>query len=251
MPKRIKNQCQNWYRKRLGKSSKIMFLWRVKSLKFIGKTMVFDDFESFMCERSRYQKYIKNETKIHTKFNETSIQKTCLKKDSQNMKTLQKSDPKMEPQSIKNHSKNRCEKKTKKENLKLRSAEEAVSPNQSFQKTSFGVRCEESTLRKSNEGWVQSGMQKVKCKGKVQKGKCRQGTHYARKHARWLRPRADLWATASSADLRFCFDELLCRCVWGYAIVGLWDCEFVGWSDPKITPNMPKPTSPMTTLTET
>ena len=26
MPKRIKNQCQNWYRKRSGKSSKIMFL---------------------------------------------------------------------------------------------------------------------------------------------------------------------------------------------------------------------------------
>jgi hypothetical protein len=35
------------------------------------------------------------------------------------------------------------------------------------------VRCEESTLRKTNEGWVQSGVQKVKCKGKVQKGKCR------------------------------------------------------------------------------
>jgi len=31
----------------------------------------------------------------------------------------------------------------------------------------------------------------------------------------------------------------------------LWDCEFVGWSDPKITPNMPKPTSLMPTLTET
>jgi hypothetical protein len=58
---------------------------------------------------------------------------------------------------------------------------------QSFQKTSFGVRCEESTLRKSNEGWVQGGLQKVKCKGKVtrgkcrrwvQKGKCRQATHF-------------------------------------------------------------------------
>ena len=26
----------------------------------------------------------------------------------------------------------------------------------------------------------------------MQKDKCRQGTHYARKHARWLRPRADI-----------------------------------------------------------
>ena len=29
MPKRIQKQCQNWYRKRSGKSSKIMFRWRV------------------------------------------------------------------------------------------------------------------------------------------------------------------------------------------------------------------------------
>ncbi len=68
------------------------------------------------------------------------------------MKTHQKSDPKMVPKSIKNHSKNRCEKRYKKEVPKLRSAEELVSQTQSFQKTSFGVRCEESTLRKSNEG---------------------------------------------------------------------------------------------------
>ena len=39
---------------------------------------------------------------------------------------------------------------------------------------------------------------------------------------------ADLWATASSADLRFRFYVLLCLCVWVYAIVGLWGCEFVG-----------------------
>ena len=39
---------------------------------------------------------------------------------------------------------------------------------------------------------------------------------------------ADLGATASSADLRFRFYVLLCLCVWGYAIVGLWECEFVG-----------------------
>ena len=39
---------------------------------------------------------------------------------------------------------------------------------------------------------------------------------------------ADLWATASSADLRFCSYVLLCLCVWVYAILGLWGCEFVG-----------------------
>ena len=38
---------------------------------------------------------------------------------------------------------------------------------------------------------------------------------------------ADLWATASSADLRFCFYVLLCLCVWVYAIVGLWGCVSV------------------------
>ena len=39
---------------------------------------------------------------------------------------------------------------------------------------------------------------------------------------------ADLWATASSADLRLCFYVLSCLRVWVYAIVGLWGCEFVG-----------------------
>ena len=39
---------------------------------------------------------------------------------------------------------------------------------------------------------------------------------------------ADLWATASSADLRFCFYVLSCLCVWVYAIVRLWGSEFVG-----------------------
>ena len=36
-----------------------------------------------------------------------------------------------------------------------------------------------------------------------------------------------LWATASSADLRTLLDVLLCLCVWVYAIVRLWGCEFV------------------------
>ena len=37
-----------------------------------------------------------------------------------------------------------------------------------------------------------------------------------------------LWATVSSADLRSGLYLLLCLCVWGRAIVGLWGCEFVG-----------------------
>ena len=55
MPKRIKNQCQNKYRNRSWKSSKIMFLWRVKSLKFIVKTILFDGLEGCTRERKRYQ----------------------------------------------------------------------------------------------------------------------------------------------------------------------------------------------------
>ena len=55
-----------------------------------------------------------------------------LEKRNQNMKTHQKSDSKMDPKSIKNHSNNRCEKREKKEDLKpweSKSAEVAVSPN--------------------------------------------------------------------------------------------------------------------------
>ena len=36
-----------------------------------------------------------------------------------------------------------------------------------------------------------------------------------------------LWTTASSADLRFRCYLLLCLCVWGCAIVGLWGWKFV------------------------
>ena len=59
-----------------------------------------------------------------------------LEKESQNMKTYSKSDPKMVPKSIKNNSKSRCEKRDEKIRFKikvggpiLRSAEVAVSPN--------------------------------------------------------------------------------------------------------------------------
>ena len=75
-----------------------------------------------------------------------------LEKREPKYENHQKNNPKMEPKSIKNQSQKDAKKETKKEVPNPRSAEEAVSPNQSFQKTSFGVRCEESTLRKSNEG---------------------------------------------------------------------------------------------------
>ena len=44
---------------------------------------------------------------------------------------------------------------------------------------------EENKRRKPTEGWEQGGVQKVECKRHIQKGKCRQGTHNAPKHARW------------------------------------------------------------------
>ena len=52
-----------------------------------------------------------------------------LEKRNQNMKTHQKSDSKMDPKSIKNHSKNRCEKREKKEGPPPLVARCAVSPN--------------------------------------------------------------------------------------------------------------------------
>ena len=82
-----------------------------------------------------------------------------LEKEYQNMKTYPKSDPKMEPKSIKNHSKIDAKKDTKKESLKLykpginlawRNARRPQT--QSFQKTSFGVKCEENKRRKPTEG---------------------------------------------------------------------------------------------------
>ena len=71
------------------------------------------------------------------------------------MKIHQKSDPKMEPKSIKNHSKNQCEKRHEKRRSKTaQTADRHGTDNrqtQSFQKTSFGVRCEESTYTKKVE----------------------------------------------------------------------------------------------------
>ena len=67
------------------------------------------------------------------------------------MKTHQKSDPQMEPKSIKIYSKIDAKKGTKKEGLKpgFLGGRNARRPQtQSFQKTSFGVRCEENKQRK-------------------------------------------------------------------------------------------------------
>ena len=62
----------------------------VKSLNFIVKTMVFDSLEGCMCERERYQKNIKNDTKIHPKIYEKSIQKHARKRHAEIMKKQQK-----------------------------------------------------------------------------------------------------------------------------------------------------------------
>ena len=84
----------------------------------------------------------------------------------------------------------------------------------------------------SAEWSAKSEVQRESAERQVQ-GKCRKASadREPTTHVNTLggqRPRADLWATASSADLRFCFYVLLCLCVWVYAIVGLWGCEFVG-----------------------
>ena len=121
------------------------------------------------------------------------------------MKTHQKSDPKMEPKSIKNHSKIDAKKETKRRGSNRYPAWCGQSPNPIISKDTVrskhtkkaewgvstrwsaksGVQKASAERQVQNEGWVQSGVQKVGCKRQVQKGKCRQGTHYARKHARW------------------------------------------------------------------
>ena len=68
------------------------------------------------------------------------------------MKTHQKSDPKMEPKSIKNHSKNRCEKREEKKGAipeKTLAWQNARNPQRlSFQKNPS----EETKRRKPTEG---------------------------------------------------------------------------------------------------
>ena len=84
------------------------------------------------------------------------------------MKTHQKSDPKMEPKSIKNHSKIDAKQKTKKEGLKLykpSSAECASSPNPIISK--------DILRKKTNEESRLKGEYRVECKKWSAKGKCK------------------------------------------------------------------------------
>ena len=75
-----------------------MFLWRVKSLKFIGKTMVFDGLEGCMCEREIHQKHIKNDSKTHPKIDTKSMPNSCstkeCKKHGKSIKTRPKGNDK-------------------------------------------------------------------------------------------------------------------------------------------------------------
>ena len=86
MPKLIKNRCQNWYRKRSGKSWKIMFFWKGKTLILSAEhsTVVQKTAKRFrarwMRERETHQKNTKNETKIGHKINEKSMQNPCSEK---------------------------------------------------------------------------------------------------------------------------------------------------------------------------
>ena len=73
-----------------------------------------------------------NETKFHPKFNEKSIQKTCSKKEIQNIKFIKKVIQKWTQNPSKITPKIHAKKETKKEDLKpcrARSAEVAGSPN--------------------------------------------------------------------------------------------------------------------------
>ena len=81
MPKLIKNQCQNWYRKRSGKSWKFKFFWKGKTLIFERRTLYCCSKTSFarllarwMREREIHKKTIENEVKIHPNIDTKSIQ---------------------------------------------------------------------------------------------------------------------------------------------------------------------------------
>ena len=52
-----------------------------KNIEIHCKSNWFYDLEGCMCERERNHKNIKNETKIHSQIDETSVQKQCSKKE--------------------------------------------------------------------------------------------------------------------------------------------------------------------------
>ena len=119
-------------------------------------------------------KSIRNSMKINTK---NMLEKRELKYENSSKK-WSKNGAKIHQKSFQN----RCEKRDKKKRFPPLARRNARGPQtQSFQKTLYEV----NTRRKPTEGWVQGGVQKVECKRQVQKGKCRQGTHDAPKHARW------------------------------------------------------------------
>ena len=92
------------------------------------------------------------------------------------MKTYQKSDPKMEPKSIKNHSKIDAKKKTKKEGLKLykpSSAECASSPNPIISKDILRSEVRRKQTKKTD---YIKGEYRVECKKWSAKGKCRKAS---------------------------------------------------------------------------
>ena len=155
------------------------------------------------------------------------------------MKTYLKSDPKMEPKSIKNHSKIDAKKGTKKRGSNRWPARCGQSPNPIISKDILRSEVRRKHTKKvewrvSAEWSAKSGVQKesaerqvqTECKRQVQKGKCRQVTHYAPKHARW--PATTCGSMGYRLFRRPRFYLLLCLCVWGSGIVGLWDCVFVG-----------------------
>ena len=183
LPKWSRNRCQNASKinARTGIEQKTRKLIKnhvsLKSeiIEIHWKNNGFWWFRRLHVRTVKVPKKIQNVTKFHPKFNEKSIQKTCSKKESQNMKTYPKSDPKMEPKSIKNHSKNRCEKRDEKRRFKFQVGERVRTPNQSFQKTSFGVRCEERYTKKVEWGvstrWsAKSEVQRESAERQVQTG---------------------------------------------------------------------------------
>ena len=151
-----------------------MFLWRVKSLKFIWKTMFFWWFRRLHVRMvkvwKKYQKWDQNPSEIQWKINT----KNMLEKRAKIWKLIKKLIQKWSQNPSKSIPK-KMRKKQQKKTYQTRARRKRRIPQTNHFKrhpAEWGAK-KVHTLRKSNEGWVQGGVQKVKCKGKVQKGKCR------------------------------------------------------------------------------
>ena len=79
MPKRIKNQCKNWSRKRRGKSWKIMLFWHGKSSESVELYHAKRGLAISVREQEKSSTNIKHDAKIHPKIYEHSIQKSFSK----------------------------------------------------------------------------------------------------------------------------------------------------------------------------